>query len=214
MLFSSPADSEVTSVAVTPGGRMLMLVRQVGRFASVQMIVQLIGFAAGILLVRQMEQREYALFTVTNTMQGTMNVLADVGISIGMVSIGGRVWRDTQRFSELVRTGLKLRRVLGIVAILAITPLLYYMLTKNGATPIYAAILIVAVFLALSAQLSIGVLEVVPRLRSDIRLIQKIDLTGAISRLVVLLALACIFLNAGIAAFVGSGALLLQFYLL
>lgn len=214
MLFSSPADSEVRSVAVTPGGRMFLLVRQVGRFASVQMVVQLIGFATGILLVRQMEQREYALFTVTNTMQGTMNVLADIGISIGMISIGGRVWQDSHRFSELVRTGLKLRRVLGVTVIFAITPLLYYMLTKNGAAPAYAAILILAVFLALSAQLSIGVLEVVPRLRSDIQLIQKIDLTGAISRLVVLLVLAGIFLNAGIAAFVGSGTLLLQFYLL
>ena len=47
----------------------------------------------------------------------------------------------------------------------------------------YAIVLIGAVLLALSAQLSIGVLEVVPRLRSDIRVIQKIDLTGAISRL-------------------------------
>jgi hypothetical protein len=214
MLSSSPADSEVTSVVVPPGGRILVLARQVGRFASVQMLVQLIGFATGILLVRQMEQREYALFTVTNTMQGTMNVLADIGISIGMISIGGRVWQDSGRFGQLVRTGLRLRRVLGAVAIVAITPLLYYMLTKNGAAPFYAVILIFAVLLALSAQLSIGVLEVVPRLRSDIRLIQKIDLTGAISRLVVLLILAGIFLNAGIAALVGSGALLLQFYLL
>ena len=77
------------------------------------MFVQLIGFATGILLVRLMEQREYALFTVTNTMQGTMNILADIGISIGMISIGGRVWQDSHRFGELVRTGLKPRRTLG-----------------------------------------------------------------------------------------------------
>jgi O-antigen/teichoic acid export membrane protein len=214
MLFSSSTDLEVTSVADTGGGRTLYLARQVGRFASVQMFVQLIAFVTGILLVRLLEQREYALFTVTNTMQGTMNVLADIGISIGMISIGGRVWQDSHRFGELVRTGLKLRRTLGAAAVIAITPLLYYMLAKNGAPPFYALVLIGAVLLALSAQLSIGVLEVIPRLRSDIRLIQKIDLTGAVSRLLVLLVLAGVFLNAGVAALVGSGALLLQYYLL
>jgi hypothetical protein len=161
-----------------------------------------------------MEQREYGLFTVANTMQGTMNVLADVGISIGLISIGGRVWQDSHRFGELVRTGLKLRRRLGVLTVVTITPLLYYLLTKNGASISYTSILIAAVWTALSAQLSIGVLEVVPRLRSEIRLIQKIDLTGALARLASGGALAFVFLNAGVAAFIGSGALLCNISLL
>ncbi len=215
MILSPFADSEATPPpAGSGGGRGLLLARQVGRFASVQMLVQLIGFATGILLVRRLEQREYALFTVTNTMQGTMNLLADIGISIGVISIGGRVWQNGHRFGELVRTGLKLRRMLGAIAILAITPLLYYLLVKNGASMFYAVLLIAAVWAALSAQLSIGVLEVVPRLRSEIRLIQRIDLTGALARLITVVVLAFIFLNAGVAAFIGSGALLLQYFLL
>ncbi len=195
-------------------GRVLLFARRVGQFASIQALVQLIGFAAGILLVRRLDQHEYALFTIANTMQGTINVLADIGISIGLVSIGGRVWQDGHRFGELIRTGLKLRRKLGAAAVLAVTPLLYYMLVKNGASVLYAAILIVAVLGGLYVQLSLGVLDVVPRLRSDIRQIQKIDFTGAITRLAVLLALAFIFLNAGVAALVGSSALLLQYLLL
>src|SRR5690349_19374254 len=122
MLFSSSADSELTSASADErANRAFRFAQQVGRFASVQMVVQLIGFATGILLVRQMEQREYALFTVTNTMQGTMNLLADIGISIGMISIGGRVWQDRHRFGELVNTGLKLRRSLGTVDDLVLT---------------------------------------------------------------------------------------------
>ena len=198
-----------------PGrGRVFLFARRVGQFASIQALVQLIGFAAGILLVRRLDQHEYALFTIANTMQGTINVLADIGISIGLVSIGGRVWQDGHRFGELISTGLKLRRKLGAAAVLAVTPLLYYMLVKNGASVLYAAILIVAVLGGLYVQLSLGVLDVVPRLRSDIRQIQKIDFTGAITRLVVLLALTFIFLNAGVAALVGSSALLLQYLLL
>jgi O-antigen/teichoic acid export membrane protein len=178
------------------------------------MLVQLIGFAAGILLVRRLDQHEYALFTIANTLQGTINVLADIGISIGLVSIGGRVWQDGRRFGELVSTGLKLRRKLGAAAVLGVTPLLYFMLVKNGASVFYAAILIIAVLGGLYVQLSLGVLDVVPRLRSDIRQIQKIDFTGSIARLAILIALAFIFLNAGVAALVGSSALLLQYLLL
>lgn len=213
MISSSPAPP--TESAPTPGGkRALLFARRVGQFASVQALVQLIGFAAGILLVRRLDEHEYAFFTIANTMQGTLNVLADIGISIGLVSIGGRVWQDGHRFGELISTGLKLRRKLGAAAVLGVTPLLYYMLVKNGASVLYAVILIIAVLGGLYVQLSLGVLDVVPRLRSDIRQIQKIDFTGAITRLVVLVGLAFIFLNAGIAAFVGSTALLLQYLLL
>src|SRR2546423_8818221 len=105
---------ETGAVAPPPAGnrRALRLVRQVGGFAWVQMLVQLIGFATGILLIRCMEQREYALFTIANTMQGTINILADIGISIGLTSIGGPVWQDHHRFRKLVSTALKLRRSL------------------------------------------------------------------------------------------------------
>src|SRR5712691_7780136 len=109
----------------------------VGNFAIVQAVVQIIGFLAGILLVRRLEQREYAYFTIANTMQGTINLLADIGISVGLVSIGGRVWHDRHRFGELVSTALRLRRRLGAVAILIITPVLYFMLVKNGASIFY-----------------------------------------------------------------------------
>ena len=212
MSFSS--DTCTAAAQATQSKGSLRFARQVGRFAWVQMLVQLTGFATGILLVRCMEQREYALFTIANTMQGTINILADIGISIGLISIGGRVWQDGHRFGELVSTGLRLRRKLGAAAILVITPVLYFMLAKNGASVLYAALLIGAVLVGLYAQLSLGVLDVVPRLRSDFRQIQKIDFTGSLARLSVLGALALFFVNAGLAALVGAGALLLQYLML
>ncbi|MDQ3198739.1 MAG: polysaccharide biosynthesis protein [Verrucomicrobiota bacterium] len=213
MISSSPAPAPV---APPPEGqrRAFHFARRVGHFASIQVLVQLIGFASGILLIRRMEQHEYALFTIANTMQGTINVLADIGISIGLVSIGGRVWQDGHRFGELIQTGLRLRRKLAVAAVLGVTPLLYYMLVKNGASVVYAIILIAAVLGGLYVQLSLGVLEAVPRLRSDIHQIQRIDFTGSVVRLTILVILAFVFLNAGAAVFVGSGALLLQYLLL
>ena len=83
----------VTDVAQSP--YLQQLIRRgriVGSFVTVQVIVQLVGFLSGILLIRTLEQREYAFFTIANTMQGTLNLLADVGVSVGLVSIGGRGW--------------------------------------------------------------------------------------------------------------------------
>jgi hypothetical protein len=51
-------------------------------------------------------------------------------------------------------------------------------------------------------------------LRSDIARIQKIDFTGAVVRFVVLLGCALVFLNAGVAALIGSLVCLLQYWML
>jgi O-antigen/teichoic acid export membrane protein len=215
MSFFGPISSPLLDESSAPViRRALHRARVVGSFAFAQGAVQLIGFLSGILLVRTLDQREYAYFTIANTMQGTINVLADIGISIGLVSIGGRVWQDRQRFGQLINTGLKLRRTLGAIAIAVVTPILYLMLVKNGASVPYALGLIAIVLLGLWVQLSIGVLSVVPRLHSDIKRIQAIDLTGSIARLVVLIALVFVFLNASAAMIVGSATLLLQWWLL
>jgi hypothetical protein len=66
----------------------------------------------------------------------------------------------------------------------------------------------------LSVQLALGVLGVVPRLRSDIRRIQTIDLLGAAARLVALVALMFVFLNSAVAVAVGSATLLFQYWML
>ena len=215
MSFFGPISPPILDESSTPIiRRAFHRARIVGNFALVQAGVQVIGFLSGILLVRWLSQREYAYFTIANTMQGTINLLADIGISVGLVSIGGRVWHDRHRFGELINTGLAVRRRLGALAIVVVTPIMYFMLVKNGASNLYSAVLIVAVLVGLVIQLSIGVLSVVPRLRSDIGRIQIIDVTGAIVRLLLLAALLFISLNAGVAVAVASAVFLLQYAML
>lgn len=209
--FTRPLLNEATMPVIRQA---LQRARLIGNFAFAQGLVQLIGFASGILLVRWLDQDEYAYFTIANTMQGTINVLGDIGISIGLVAIGGKVWQDRQRFGQLIATARHLRTKLGLVAILVVTPILYWMLTRNGASPTYAAILIGAILIGLVIQFSLGILGVVPRLHSDLSRIQKIDLTGAIVRLIVLVGCAFLFLNAAVAIFVSTMAFLLQFWML
>jgi O-antigen/teichoic acid export membrane protein len=208
--ISTPVLGESSNLSIR---RALHHARVVGNFALVQALVQIVGFMSGILIVRKLEQREYAYFTIANTMQGTINLLADIGISVGLVSIGGRVWQDRHRFGQLINTALDLRRKLGVVVVIAVTPVMYFMLVKNGASISYTALLTVVVLIGLGFQLSIGVLGAVPRLRADIGRIQIIDITGAIVRLAALAALLLV-LNAGIAVAVASVVSLLQYAML
>jgi O-antigen/teichoic acid export membrane protein len=215
MSFFGPISPPVLNEASTPIIRLaLHRARAVGNFAVVQAIVQVVGFLSGILLIRHLDQREYAYFTIANTMQGTLNTLADIGISVGLVSIGGRVWQDRHRFGQLVKTASHLRRKLGAISAVVITPILFFMLLKNGAPTPYTFVLIALVLAGLSVQLALGVLGVVPRLLSDIRRIQTIDLVGASVRLLILVALMFLFLNSAVAVAVGSATLYLQYWML
>jgi O-antigen/teichoic acid export membrane protein len=215
MSFFGPISPPVLNEASAPViRRALHRARVVGNFAVIQAIVQVVGFLSGILLIRHLDQREYAYFTIANTMQGTLNTLADIGISVGLVSIGGRIWHDPNRFSQLIRTASNLRRKLGGIAALVITPILFLMLVKNGAPIPYTFVLIALVLAGLAVQLALGVLGVVPRLLSDIRCIQTIDLVGAAVRLLVLVTLMFLFLNSALAVAVGSATLFLQYWML
>lgn len=210
---SGAPDLTTTSSPMTTA-RALHHARLVTHFASVQVLVQVIGFATGILLVRWLPQREYAYFTIANSMQGTINLLADIGISVGLVSIGGRVWQDRSRFGGLVNAALGVRRRLGTAAVIIVTPIMCSMLIKNGASIPYTLTLTAIVVVGVLIQFSLGVLGVVPRLRSDITQIQIIDLAGALLRLALIFAFVIVALNAGVAVAVATAAFFLQYILL
>src|SRR4029077_9004640 len=99
----------------------------IGNLAVVQAVLQVLGFLSGILVIRSLSQQEYAYFTIANSMQGTLNLLADIGISVGVVTIGGRVWQDGRRFGQLISTGLQLRKQLALFCCLFVVPVLYFL---------------------------------------------------------------------------------------
>src|SRR5205085_10099186 len=209
MSFFVPVSPPVLDESSTPILRRAFgHARRIGNYVLVQGAVQIIAFSSGILLVRWLPQREYAFFTIANAMQATLMLLADIGISTGMISIGGRVWQDRHRFGELITTALALRRKLALAAIVIVAPILYWMLAKNGASPVYTLLLVALVFAGFALQLSIDIFSVVPRLHSDIARIQKIDFTCAMVRLLLVAGLVLVFSVAGLAVAIGSATFL------
>ncbi len=173
-------------------------IKTLGKFVSVQLVVQVLGMVSGIFLVRTLDQTQYAYYTIALTMQTTMNLLADMGISIGLSSIGGKVWQDKYRFGQLINTALRLRFLLAVIAVLVVTPILIWMLIKNGASAMYATLIAIVVLVGLNFQLTTVVLVVVPRLHSQISRVRNLDLLTAISRLVLLGVAYLTFFNAAV----------------
>lgn len=176
----------------------------VSKFVLVQLFVQALGLANGILLVRTLNQQQYAYFTIANTMQGTMNILADSGISSAITAIGGMVWQDRYRFGQLINTAMLLRRYFALIAVAVVTPILIWMLVSNGCSIVYAVFITVGVLVGLNFQLTTSVLGVVPRLHSQLERLQNIDLFSTFFRSIFLVVSFFIFLDTGVAIYIAS----------
>jgi hypothetical protein len=143
-------------------------------------------------------------------MQSTINNLANSGISSSLSSIGGRVWQDPYRFGQLINTAMYLRRYLAAIATVVVTPILFWMLVKNGASIAYALLLISAILIELYFYLNIGVLIVVPRLHSKVDRLQQLSLIFSSFRILLLIGGSLSILNAAIGAFSSTVASGLQ----
>jgi len=184
------------------------------KFVSVQILAQALNIFSGVLIVRTLEQQQYAYYTIANSMLSTMNILADSGISISLSAIGGKVWQDRYRFGQLINTAMQLRYFLAVISISVVVPILIWMLIRNGASIGYAVLITIVVLLGLNFQLTTGVLIVVPRLHSQISRIQNLDILSAISRLILLGLGYLTFWNATVAIASGSLVSGLQRFLL
>lgn len=194
--------------------RTLYWINTLSKFVSVQLVVQLLGLSSGIFLVRILDQKQYAYYTIATTMQGTMSVLADMGISFGLSSIGGKVWHDRYRFGQLINTALQLRYYLAVISIIIVTPISIWMLFRNGASLFYATLITITVLVGFNFQLTIGVFNVVPRLHSQISQIQQLDLVFSSSRIILLGIAYITVINAAVATSIGAVALATQRLLL
>lgn len=189
-------------------------IKLVGKFASIQLIVQVLGAVSGFILIRTLSKQDYAYFTIANSMQSVMNVLADSGVGIGLSATGGKVWQDRYRFGQLINTAMQLRRWFALAATIIVTPIMVWMLISNQASITYAVLIAIAVLIELHFYLEIAVLGTIPRLHSQIALIQNLDLITVISRLTLLATGYLFYLNAAVAAFASTVASGLNSFLL
>ena len=153
---------------------------------SAQVIVQSIGFFSGILVIRLLSPHEYGLYTLVNMMIGTMTILADGGISTGVMGQGGKVWENPEKLGAVLASGLILRRKFAFGSLMVASPILFLMLRHHGASLLMSSLLLISLLPAFLTTLSGTLLEIGPKLRQDISPLQKIQVGVNMGRLALL----------------------------
>lgn len=184
-------------------------------YSAIQIVVQGLGFLAGIQVVRALPEEDYGLFVIVNTIVPVIGLLSDTGITNSLSAIGGKFWQDDVRMGSLLKTAMILRRQLVVFSAIGITPLLVWMLWRSHASLGAIAWLIPITLTGVFFQLNTGVLGVVVSLRQQVRKMQLLALVGVVPRLGLIALLASMgLLNAPLTVAVGTVVLGGQFWLL
>lgn len=204
MSLDSKNDTETVAIAaVAHWPRIKTWSLRLIEFGFVQGLVQLLTAVAGLLIVRTMAKPEYALFAITNSMQTACNLLADLGIGVGVRSIGGQVWDDRARFGQLLKTALVMRRRFALVSLSVCLPITMWMLWRNGGNVVEVLALSAVVAVGVFPLLATSVFSVSAQLHGEYRRMQKLDFGSAALRVVLIGTLALSMMNALLAASVG-----------
>lgn len=150
---------------------------------SAQILIQLLSLLSGILIIRLLPVQEYAFYTLANTMLGTMTVLADGGISSGVMAEGGKVWQDKKKLGIVLATGLDLRKKFAVGSLIVSVPILTYLLWYHGASWLTIFLITLALIPAFFAALSDSLLEIIPKLHQHIKPLQKNQINVSAGRL-------------------------------
>jgi len=157
-----------------------------------QVAVQALGFLAGIITIRLLPQDQYAYYTLGTSMLAIMTVLADGGISTGVISLGGEKWSDKEELGRIIATGLALRRKFACYSALIILPILFYLVYEQSNDFFWPIVICVAIIPAFISALSYSLLNIGPRLHQQIRDIMSISLV--ISGIKLVLSIVLLFI--------------------
>jgi O-antigen/teichoic acid export membrane protein len=153
-----------------------------------QALVQGLGLLTGLFIVRTLSIKEYAYYTIANTMLGTMSVLADSGISTGVMAEGAKVWNNNKGLGEILVTALSIQKIFAILSLAVSVPIMAYLLSRQHAGWLTITLITIALIPAFLAFLTDSIFEIVPRLKGEIVPLQKNQILVAIIRFVTIVA--------------------------
>lgn len=168
-------------------------------FASTQLAVQLIGFGAGIVLVRCMAQAQYGYYTLAISMASVANILTDLGLATAVMAIGGRLLGQRQALGALVADANGLHRRLAAWSFAVLIPCCALLLLRQQAPTWQVVVLTVLIIAAAALNVRVGIALSIARLSGHVALQQKLDLFINAAKLLAVLLLASVALDATVA---------------
>ena len=187
---------------------------RLGGVASAQVGVQLLGFAAGVLLVRHMEQVQYGYYTLALSMASVGVILTDLGLASAVMAIGGRLIGQRAALGHLVSDAHMMHRWLSLLSCVVLVPCFGAMLLNQQATPAQSALLVALTLVNTALNVRSGVAQTVLRLLGKIGFLQRLDLAVNAAKLGVLMLATTVALDAGVALIVNLGVAAVTWWML
>ncbi|MCC6817458.1 MAG: hypothetical protein IT245_01010 [Bacteroidia bacterium] len=159
----------------------------------VQILVTGLGLVSGLLVVRYLDTNQLALYSMANNILGTMVILADGGISNGVMAFGALAHDNKRKFGKVLNTGLDLRKKFAIVSIIISAPILVFLLMNNGSSLMVSLVILCAIIPTFLASLSGNLYEIVAKVKQDIIPLQRIRMEFNVLRLVLIFIVVFVF---------------------
>ncbi len=158
-----------------------------------QVVVQIISLVCGLVIIRLLPEKEYAYYTLANTMLGMMIVLSDGGVGVGTMAFGGKVWNNADSLGKVQHTAFSLRKKFGTVSLLVSLPIMSLLLYKNDAPWITIAFIVASIVPAFWSALSDTLYEIPLKLHQEVKLLQKNQLLVNLGRFLLTVLLLLVF---------------------
>ncbi len=157
---------------------------------SVQLAVQVISMVSGFLITKHLNETQFAIYVMANNLLGTMVILADGGISNGIMALGSRVHEDRKLLGAVINTGLDIRKKFSIAAIVIAAPILIIMFVQNKQSISTALIILLCLLPTFFSQLSGKMYEIAAMIKQDIMPLQRVRFEANIGRLLLICLVA------------------------
>lgn len=158
-------------------------------FTSYNIVNKGIMFLAGILVVRYMDKTDYAYYTLTHSLMGSMTSLSTLGAGTALLSLGGKSVGDPVELGVIRATVIRYRQYFTAIVLPIITVILIYFLSKTGCPPFLTAILLLLACLNFSFQFQKQIATTILKLKREYLVPQKIGLKSNVARLIALILL-------------------------
>gem|GEM_PF-782061 len=123
-------------------------------FASLEVLTQVVTAAAGLLVVRVLPVAEFAVYAIAVSVQASLAVLSDIGISTLLLSRAGHHSNDELRLAKILTAARALRFRLFAVVSLAAAPLLWWSLSATKPSLAAWAVILGLVLATVALQVS------------------------------------------------------------
>ena len=174
-------------------------IRRVASFTAAQTVVQLLGFGAGIVLVRSMEPAQYGHYTLGVSIAALASVLLDLGLSTAVLARGGALHGQTNLLAALVGDAYALQRSMTALGTVALVPAFSAVLIQQpmrGREAIWIAVLAVgAAILTVRNAVALSIV----RLRGHLVVQQRLEMALNAAKLCIVGLATLVFIDAPVA---------------